>query len=592
MRFSSLMLVLIVLLVLTAAVAPARQIESMYSASPTLAKIDAAEAEGALSVDEAALNRIYHIFDRSRVDARFLVEDETPGKSATMLIHSIQTNPEVSADVKSILEEYLDAPFDARALFISPSGIFKLTYYTTGGNAVPPEDLNSNGVPDFVEWCADYMDYSWQVEITDVGFRAPGLTAGYYLVSFEDMPYYGYTQPTAGTTRIVLHNNFLSFPSNDDPDGDQKGAAKVTCAHEFKHASQYTTSHGREGGWVEVDAVWAEELVYPATNDYHWYVGGTGSPLTQPHVSLDSGGTGSYEDCIWQICMSEKWGNQLIVDFWSWRATHTGWGMLQSYDYIVGTQGMDLSSYYAMWTHWNYLTGARSEPPFGYPDALEFNTAAIWLNISGLGVLRSSSVPHLATKFARHHHTDTLADYPKIVFDGAAGVDFRPQAIVLKTDGTLVFDEVEVDASGHGEKVLDYPFSDISEMGLSFANCEWSGTAKSYSYQLFSEPSSGVEGIPDYGMMRLYPNYPNPFNPKTKVRFALASALPVDLTIVSPGGRVVRHLVDGEIYEPGEHHVTFDGKDDAGRDLPSGIYFAKLNVGGTESQLAKMTLLK
>jgi hypothetical protein len=592
MRRAPVYLCLVCALILVAGALPASTRVHDLSTRGTLENIEAAQESGVLTPDEAALNRIYHIFDRDKIDRRFLMEGELPGKCATSLISSILGDPEVSATVKDVLNEYMNEPFAGRAQYISPSGIFQLTYYTTGGNAVPAADENSNGVPDFVEWCADYMDYSWQVEITENGFMAPSMPSGYYSVAFEAMDYYGYTQPIGGTTRIVLHNTYIGFPSNDDPDGDVKGAAKVTCCHEFKHASQYTNSHWSEGGWVELDATWAEELVYPVVNDYHWYLMGTGSPLSSPDQSLDSGGTGSYEDCIWQQFMSETCGNQIITELWDFRRSHTTWSMLDSYNECMLPYGSDLGDVMGSWTSWNYLTGSWGVAGYGYPDGPELRTVSLWRNQSGLGTLRTSSVPHLAARYARHYSLSGLDDYPKVVFTGSAGVNWRPQIVVRKTDDTIIFDSVSVDGTGSGEKTVDIPFSEISQMGITFPNCDQSGVAKSYSYQLFSVPNTGVEGPLGYADMRLHPAFPNPFNPKTTIRFELAAERVTDLTIVSPGGRVVRHLLSGEVREAGEHQVTFDGKDNSGNDLPSGIYFAMLSVGGRESQLAKLTLLK
>jgi hypothetical protein len=592
MRFSSVQLIAAALVILVASTVCASSPEE-FTASTTLAKIDAAEESGVLTHDEAALNKIYYMFDGSRVDERFLVEEEPPSKCGTFLIHSIMTDPDVGVEVKAELQEFLDAPFEGRATYISPSGHFRLTYYTTGPHAVPSADGNSNGIPDRVELCAEYMDTSWQVEIDDLGFRAPGLFGGYYQVGFESMSgIYGYTQGYYGTTRIVLHNTFIGFPPNDDPDGDVLGAAKVTCAHEFKHASQYTTSHWTEGGWVELDATWAEEIVYPLTNDYHTYLQAPGSPLSSPQLSLDDGGSGSYEDCIWEQFMSEVFGDQIIVDLWEFRAGHTGWTMLNSYEHVLNEHACSCAELMGLWTRWNYLTGAWHVDGYGYPDAPDLRTCSIWLNVSGLGIERTYNVPHLACRYARHHSTSGLPDNPKLVFEGAVGVDWRPQFIIKKTDGTVEFDKVDVDmGTGHGEKTLDIPFSEISELGLAFPNTDWSGGSKTFSYQLFSAEGTGVEGEL-YGDMRLFPAYPNPFNPKTTIRFQLSSSKPVDLVVVAPGGRVVRRLVAGEIYGGGEHEIVFDGKDNAGNDLPSGIYFAKLSVGGSNEQLAKMTLLK
>ena len=67
-----------------------------------------------------------------------------------------------------------------------------------------------------------------------------------------------------------MHSDFLSFPPNEDPEGTAIGAAKVTAAHEFKHAVQFATSAWSENGlWPELDATWVPNeswrLTYSAT---------------------------------------------------------------------------------------------------------------------------------------------------------------------------------------------------------------------------------------------------------------------------------------------------------------------------------------
>jgi hypothetical protein len=561
------------------------------SASQTLARIEAAEAEGTLSHDEAALNKVYHIFDRSRVDSRFLAEGELPGKDATFIIHSILTDFDVDESVKAVLREFLERPFGSRAEYISPSGIFKLTYYTTGPDAVPDDDDNYNGIPDYVEWCGDYMDTSWQVEITDLGFMAPQLVGGYYHVGFEAMGYYGYCQIWSGSTRIVLHNTFYGFPENDDPEGDQKGAAKVTCAHEFKHASQYTNSNWSEGGWVEVDATWVEDVVFPQVNDYFNFVDVYGSPLNSPELSLDHGGSGSYEDCIWQTYMSQTWGNQVIVDLWDIRHDHPGWTMLASYEAALNAYGSSVPEVMAAWTRWNYLTGQRGVPGYGYDDAIGLNTAVTWVSTSGLGSPATGSVPHLATRYAQHISLLGISGYPKVVFDGSNGIDFRPQIIVKRRNGSLLFATIELDASSDGETTLSVPFSDCREIGLSFPYCQITGASRSFTYELLSDPGTGVDDTAA-GRVRLLPVSPNPFNPTATIRFELPSRRTVDLRVVTPTGRVVRKLIVGEVREGGPHEAAFDGRDEAGTELASGLYFVELSAGDTETHLVKMTLLK
>ncbi len=569
----------------------------------TILNLEAAEAQGLISHDEAALNIIYHVIAPEKVDGRFLARNEAPGKCATAMLAGILADETVSESVKQVLRDYAEAPpAGDRALYISPSGIFRLTYYTTGTDAVPTTDTSpANGIPDYVERCGEYMDWSWQYEITNIGFIAPVIITGTdYMVTFKNFAYYGVTYPLGtGRTRIELHRNFIGFPANDDPDGDQLGAAKVTCGHEFKHASQYNTSAWSEGGWVEVDATWMEDQVYPATNDYHAYIAYTGSPLYTPQQSLDYGGSGSYEDCIWQTIMSEKWGMQFIVDLWEHRDLYPGWAMLSTYNAMLGTVGSSVAALMAEWTRWNYLTGSKAHADFndvpdgegGYPDAADLYSCNTYYLVNGLGAPSSSSAEDLGARYGRHLSLTGLSDFPKIVFDGDNTADYRPQVIVKKTDGTLLFDTVVMGANDDGEVTLSVPFSQISELGISFPHCSLAGGYKSFTYSLLQVPVTDV-GPLGAAAMRLHPAYPNPFNPATTIKFELAAEASVTLTIVSPMGRVHRTLLAGELRGEGEHNVSFDGKDDAGRLLASGVYFAMLNIGGSESQLAKLTLLK
>jgi len=85
-------------------------------------------------------------------------------------------------------------------------------------------------------------------------------------------------------------------------------------------------------------------------------------------------------------------------------------------------------------------------------------------------------------------------------------------------------------------------------------------------------------------------NYPNPFNPQTWIDFSLPSAQIVSLRIYDERGRLVRTLVDGLAAE-GDNQVLWDGKDNSGRGVASGVYHYVLKSGSGDLR-HKMTLIR
>ncbi len=88
----------------------------------------------------------------------------------------------------------------------------------------------------------------------------------------------------------------------------------------------------------------------------------------------------------------------------------------------------------------------------------------------------------------------------------------------------------------------------------------------------------------------LHPNYPNPFNPLTRLRLEIPRAERVRVEIFDVRGRRVRVLEDRTL-EPGYHELLWDGRDEAGTDMPSGVYYCRA-VYGREVSVRKMLLLR
>ena len=73
-------------------------------------------------------------------------------------------------------------------------------------------------------------------------------------------------------------------------------------------------------------------------------------------------------------------------------------------------------------------------------------------------------------------------------------------------------------------------------------------------------------------------NYPNPFNPSTKIPYSLSSNEKVELNIYDTKGMTIRTLVNRD-QAAGYHKAVWDGKNNAGETVNSGLYIAKIIAG-------------
>jgi hypothetical protein len=86
-------------------------------------------------------------------------------------------------------------------------------------------------------------------------------------------------------------------------------------------------------------------------------------------------------------------------------------------------------------------------------------------------------------------------------------------------------------------------------------------------------------------------NYPNPFNSATVIGFSLPEATDVELAVYNLAGQRVATLAQGN-RAAGSYQLTWDGRDDAGRALASGVYVYRLCAGGKHEQAHKLLMLR
>lgn len=104
----------------------------------------------------------------------------------------------------------------------------------------------------------------------------------------------------------------------------------------------------------------------------------------------------------------------------------------------------------------------------------------------------------------------------------------------------------------------------------------------------------GVTGIEQPTIVpknvQLYQNYPNPFNPATKIVFTLPKSMEVDLVICNVQGQRVKRLFQGKLAS-GSHTVIWDGTNNAGLPVSSGVYLYRLQAGNNIA-VRKMLLVR
>ena len=215
----------------------------------------------------------------------------------------------LSPEFKELYLQSMQIPDSAEG-YPSPGGHFEVFYFTSGQDGVDSTDTcgysnadwrkkiaQPNGIPDYIDETAFALDSSWAMEVDRFGFLPPLVykdsthQSDRYkvLIEHQDDGFYGVTylyQETSdaekGFSSYISLRNTWNTPEWYDLGYDKHplNGEKVTCAHEFFHAIQYSMCWKVINSiwldnfpltWTEGSAVSMEELAFDSVNDYHQY---------------------------------------------------------------------------------------------------------------------------------------------------------------------------------------------------------------------------------------------------------------------------------------------------------------------------------
>ncbi len=284
---------------------------------------------------------------------------------------------------------------------ISPSGVFKLHYDVAGLHAVPSEDKDKNGIPDYIDSAAYYFDYIYNLCIVELGYQSPFPDGGlggsdHYDIYFLEIgnglqgeTFYGWADfegevlPRKKHKRqysfIIMDNDYSPNDMTEISDGKKIPTyktngimgLKVTAAHEFHHAIQgiYGIPSPDSPSIFEMTSVFFENRVFPESNDYLQYVNSLYRDFNK-YVFTDPNPESGYRYGIYYHFLKEKFGDDIIRRHWE--LIEAGLYEYQSIDSALKERESSIVGSWNEFLAWVYHTGSRANASSNYIDKSDF----------------------------------------------------------------------------------------------------------------------------------------------------------------------------------------------------------------------------
>jgi hypothetical protein len=502
----------------------------------------------------------------------------SPKLSADQLT-SLENHPFIKCETPRAMEidfsgaGKIASRLDLDTSVLSSLGHFRVHYDTSGYHAPDPEDLDLNGIPDYVDSTLVYLEHAWDLQVNQLGYDPPmddngeggGDEIDLYIKEYGSTAYYGVSKAVnkvngSSSAYIEMDSNFK------ESQYASKGydAVRITTAHEFFHVIQFRYSYDLTlSWWMEQSAVWMEEREWDDVNDYLAYL-----PyfFNYKSYALDSN-TGNYKygAAIWAIYLAKKFGDDQIK--WIWKQIEsTGKLSISVFDEVIPA---GLGEAYREFMVWNYFTNDRANTFDFFPDSDMFD------NYMGMDyradfsptLVDFNNINHLSSKYTELLFANGWGEHDAVrvnVIPGAGG-SFKSSLVFYNSP-----DEYTVHVINPGGEEI--PLKQTWDKVVVITSCT-NFSNSNYEYTLDTEILSGVyvENSPLYAL-KLHGAYPNPFNPSTTIRFALSEPGYVSVRVFNSQGQMAAELYSGNLTA-GEKRIFWKPENLAG-----GIYFINITT--------------
>lgn len=467
--------------------------------------------------------------------------------------------------------------------YITPDNRFEIHYTLTGPDAVNPSSTNSAGVPDFIyeAGLAAQRAYKLLVDPDSLGMRphandngADGPQFDFYINNRTNSEY-GSTVPefqgASGPAYCLIDNDFGPGYYTQGLDG-----LRVTVAHEYFHAVQLNYFLRDEDVYFfEISSVWFEDYAYDDINDYYSYLRSWFRELDKPLNEPD--GSHQYGSGIWLHYLIKRLGTTEVVRLLWERVINEP--SVFAMRHVLQSQPFNLPFDQAMqeFYTWCFFTGYRADAEKYFAEGENYPLipfmASNSFRIAANENLDGNLAP-LAARFYRFIRTGL--DLQFVLSEVAEPGRWSVTTITADSeeDYLLKSDRAFAPISVPGQNREDTVFVAIANVGLP-PNANQSPAA---SFQLQVRLGEQLD-LPNI----LEKPRPNPMRVSRgdilKIPFRLQERVEVEAVIYREDGRVVWNKIFGRL-PAGPHEVVWNGANNAGEKVSSGVYLMRLIAGG------------